>query len=563
MTCQGEPVGLTPKAFDTLQLLVERRGEVLSKEEMLESLWPGSFVEESNLSQNIYTLRKALGEQRAFIETLPRRGYRFVGPVREGSADAPAAAVPDSLAVLPFTALTDQPEDRYLGLGLADAVITRMTQLQRFVVRPTSAIRPWLERNDGPVAAGQALGVDAVLEGTLQRSGSDIRVTAQLVRVSDGVPLWAETFDGDDASVFELQDSISRRLAGSLVRHWTLQDEERLSRRESTAVPAAFQAYVKGRYYWNKRSGSALTKAIACFREALQHDPAYAAAFSGIADCYGLLPIHGSRPPWECFPQAREAAERALALEPSLAEAHTSRAYVHFFFDRDWSAAEEEFLRALELNSDYPTGYHWYSYYLSAMGRHDEAIDRARRALELDPSSLVINTDLALVYYFARRFEQAEAHASEALELDPAFSYGCFALAHTYQQQGRLDRAVDTFRQGVERSGGSTTMLASWAQALAAAGRQEEAHEVMARLEERGQRSYVDPFHRGLIELAFGHHDRALEQFRAACEDRSRFVVLLGVWPVSDALRQEPGWRDLLGKVGLPAEGAGGFDPEN
>jgi TolB-like protein/Tfp pilus assembly protein PilF len=560
------PVALTPKTFDLLALLAERAGELVTKDEILERIWPDTFVEEGNLTQTVYMLRRALGGEGGLgesVETVPRRGYRFTAPVRELTTEATpaggrghrtagsgAARPVASIAVLPFEPLAAGPDDEYLGLGMADAVITRLSNLRRLRVRPTSAVRHYTGRSRDAAAAGRELQVDSVLDGTLQRAGERIRVNVQLVDVREEAPLWAAQFDAMATDLFELQDSISRQLVAELSLKLSRREKERLTHR-STLDPAAYQAYIKGWYFWNKRTAEGLDKAVECFEEALGRDAAFAQAYAGLADCYLLMPLYANLPSTEAFPRANAAALRALDLDPTLAEAHTSLAYVRFFYDRDWTAAEASFRRAIALSPGYPTAHHWYAYYLAAMGRHQEAAERGRRALALDPLSLVINTDLGFVLYFARRYDEAVAQLRTALELDPGFAYGHFALGHTYLQVGRPEEAVGELRQAVELSAASTTMLAALGIAQAAAGRSGEARAVVAELERRAAERHVEAAHFAFLAAALGDRTRAIELLAKACDERSRFVVFLNVWPIYDPLRGEPGWRALLRRVGL------------
>jgi DNA-binding winged helix-turn-helix (wHTH) protein/tetratricopeptide (TPR) repeat protein len=563
------PVALTPKTFDLLALLAGRAGELVTKDEILERIWPDAFIEEGNLTQTVYMLRRALGGEGGLgesVETVPRRGYRFTAPVRELTAEATpaggrgrrpagsgAARPVASIAVLPFEPLAAGPDDEYLGLGMADAVITRLSNLRRLRVRPTSAVRDYTGRSHDAAAAARELQVDSVLDGTLQRAGERIRVNVQLVDVREEAPQWAAQFDAMATDLFELQDSISRQLVAELSLKLSRREKERLTHR-STLDPAAYQAYIKGWYFWNKRTADGLDKAVECFEEALGRDAAFAQAYAGLADCYLLMPLYANLPSTEAFPRANAAALRALDLDPTLAEAHTSLAYVRFFYDRDWAAAEASFRRAIALNPGYPTAHHWYAYYLAAMGRHEEAAERGRRALALDPLSLVINTDLGFVLYFARRYEEAVAQLRTALELDPGFAYGHFALGHTYLQLGRSEEAVGELRQAVELSGASTSMLAALGIAQAAAGRSGEARAVVAELERRAAERHVEAAHFAFLAAALGDRARAIELLAKACDERSRFVVFLNVWPIYDPLRGEPGWPALVRRVGLAAE---------
>ena len=549
------PLPLTPKAFDTLAALVQAPGQVLTKEELLARIWPDSFVEDGILSQNIYTLRKVLaaaGGASRYIETVPRRGYRFAGRVFERRPSEAAEGPITTLAILPFEAWTQSEEDAYLGLGLADALVSRMAELQRLTVRPTSLVRPYHGKPRDPVAVGRELKVDAVLDGTIQRSGRNLRLSVQLISVRDAAPLWATRFDVVVGDLFALEDTLSQQLAQELKLQLTHQERDRLTRRP-TRDPEAYQDYLRGRFFWNRRTGGGLGQAIDCFTRAIELDPAYAPALAGLADCYVLLPLYAGVAPRLAFPRAIAAAEKALAIDGSLAEAHTSLAYARLFYDRDLGTAEQEFKRALACDPAYPTAHQWNAFLLAARGRHDEAIACARMAHDLDPLSLVINSDLGLILYFARRYEEAIRQFRRTLELDPAFSYGHFGLGHALQQEGRLGEAVAELGRAAALAPESSAMLAAVGQAAAAAGDEGEARRILAELGERSVLGYVDASHFAFVHLGLGERELALDRLEEACEERSRFVALLATWPIFDSLRGEPRFARLLQQAGIAA----------
>jgi DNA-binding winged helix-turn-helix (wHTH) protein/TolB-like protein/Tfp pilus assembly protein PilF len=618
----AQAINLTPKAFDTLAVLVERRGELVEKDELLTLVWPGTFVEEATLTQNIYTLRKALAEAGGtlgYIETVPRRGYRFAVPVAEAplapvtvpvaledlsvievvEPSPPAAAAPEpaprspwrrglpvallgglalaswlgwqlldrapaesptapaaiirSVAVLPFEPLAPSGEaageDAFLGLGMADALIGRLSSLRQLVVRPTSAVRRYTGPNRDLEAIARELRVDAVLDGTFQRAGERLRVSVQLVGDAEA-PLWAAQYDTVETGLFEVQDSISQRLAEELRLEFTRQEWDRLSRHQ-TQSREAYEHYVRGRFFWNRRTQEGLARAIESFRAAIALDDGFALAYAGLADCYVLQPLFSSERPDAAFEAALENAEKALALDDKLAEAHTSRAYARFVYQRAYDQAEQGFRRAIEENPSYPTAHQWYAFLLAALGRHEEAIAHAQRAIELDPLSLVINADGGMVLLFARRSGEAQAQFQRALDLDPNFAYVRFGLGHALLQQGRFEDAVAELTRASELSGGNSAMRASLAYALALAGRRSEAAAIDRSLAARGLEEYVDPSHFAFIALGLGDKPKALAALGRAVDERSRFVAFLATWSVYDILRDEPGWGPLLSAAGL------------
>ncbi len=551
------PVALTPKAFDTLAALLQNPGEVLAKEDLLARVWPDAFVEEGILTQNIYTLRKALqeaGGARTYIETIPRRGYRFAGPVSErgerGGAPRPeAVARVASLAVLPFEPLAGNPDDAYLGLGLADSLITRLSNLRRIAVRPTSAVRRYLGVEREPAAVGRLLQVDAVLDGTIRRSGDWLRITVQLVNVRDDAPSWATQLNARSTDLFALEDSISQELAEELKLRLSPEERDRLTR-SATSHPEAYDAYLRGRYFWNRRTFEGLSKGIDLFRRAIELDPGFALAYAGLADCRVLLPLHGAVLPRDVFPQAIAAAERALEPDDSLAEAQTSLAYARFMYERRWEEAERGFRRALELSPGYATAHQWYSFLLAALCRHGEAIAQARQARALDPLSLVINADLGMVLCFARD-PAAEAQLRQTLELDPAFAYARWELGVALQQQGRLDEAITELRLASSMAPDNPVTQAVLGQALARAGQTGEARKILAILEERATREPVEASLFGFLWAGLGERDRAIDCLEEACDQGSRFVAFLATWSIYDPLRDHPRWPGLLRRAGL------------
>jgi DNA-binding winged helix-turn-helix (wHTH) protein/tetratricopeptide (TPR) repeat protein len=548
------PVALTPKAFETLAALLQHPGEVLAKEDLLARVWPDAFVEEGILTQNIYTLRKALqeaGGARTYIETIPRRGYRFSGPVsaRSGAPRPEPETRIASLAVLPFEPLAGNTDDAYLGLGLADALITRLSNLRRIAVRPTSAVRRYLGVEREPAEVGRLLQVDAVLDGTIRRSGDWLRITVQLVNVRDDAPSWATQLDARSTDLFALEDSISQELAEKLKLRLSPEERDRLTR-SATRHPEAYDAWLRGRYFWNRRTSEGLSKGIESFRRAIELDPGFALAYAGLADCRVLLPLHGAVLPRDVFPQAIAAAERALELDESLAEAHTSLAYARFMYERRWEEAERGFRRALELYPGYATAHQWYSFLLAALGRHGEAIAQARQARELDPLSLVINSDLGMVLCFARD-PAAEEQLRRTLELDPAFSYARWELGVALQQQGRLEEAVAELRLASSMAPDNPVTQAVLGQALARAGRTDEARRILAVLEERAAREPLEASLFGFLWAGLGEQDRAIDRLEEACDQGSRFVAFLATWSIYDPLRSHPRWPGLLRRAGL------------
>ncbi|MBX3276634.1 MAG: tetratricopeptide repeat protein [Acidobacteria bacterium] len=548
---RGRVVPLAPKVFEMLLVLVRNCGQVLSKDDLLDRVWPESIVEESNLTQSVYALRKALGARpdgESYIETIPRRGYRFAATVREIEQRDAGLGI-RSLGVLPFSSLGAGSEE-YLRLGVANALITRLSGIQQITVRPTSLMLKYIDRQDDLIIIGRELGVDSLLDGTIERAGDRIRVTVQLIGVADGAPLWAERFDEQFTNLLEVEDSISEQVTRALRIKLSGEEHRRMTRR-STENISAYQAYLKGRYFCERRAEDGLLKAIGFFEQAIAIDADFALAYSGLADAHFLLGVYRAHPPREVFPKAQAAAHYALALDPSLVEARSLLAYMRACYDWDWAGAEREFKQALALNPDYALARIWYSDYLSAVGRFDEALEEVQAALALDPLSLINNLNLALALYFARQYDQAIEQLERTLELDPHFALGHWSLGRAYRQQGRYDEAIEELRHAVALSGHSPLMVAALGRACAVAGRDGEARNILDSLREMALRRYVSPYDIATIHAGLGERDESFEWLDRAFEERSGRLFFLKVDPYWDGLRYEPQFKRLIARVGL------------
>jgi DNA-binding winged helix-turn-helix (wHTH) protein/TolB-like protein len=591
----GQSVNLAPRAFNMLLALIRRRGEVLAKDELMRELWPDSVVEENNLTVIISALRKALGEnpqQHRYIVTIPGRGYSFVAEVKEVGAmppetDTPVLAAPavtpyrlarftqfsdrrlawatlsvliltmvigavwlnwkspkpaieapvKTIAVLPFKNLSGQSGDEYLTLGLADTLITRLGNLRQVVTRPTSSVLKYA--NADPLAAGRELGVDALIDGRFQRLNDRIRMTIQLIRVSDGAPLWSEKFDEKFTDVFAVQDATAERVSQALALRLS-GEETRMLAKTRTVNPEAYQLYLRGRYFWNKRTEEGLKKGREYFAQATEKDPGYALAWAGLADSYNLLNTYSLSAPKDSFPKARAAAQKALAFDDTLAEAHTSLALAIMVYDRDAAGAEREYKRAIELNPNYPTAHQWYAEYLTTQGRFDEAAAEIRRARELDPLSLITNSVEGFVGYYARRYDQAAAQLQKILELDSDFWPARFILGGAYAAQGSHRLAIAELEKAQQLSGGNSGVIAELAWAYAAAGRQEDARRLLQELSQKAKTSYVSPYRLAAIHLALGETDAAITWLQKADAERTWEFLYLKVDPKFDSLRNHP-----------------------
>jgi TolB-like protein/DNA-binding winged helix-turn-helix (wHTH) protein/Tfp pilus assembly protein PilF len=483
---RGRKVRLERLPFQVLATLVEQPGLVVTREQLQRKLWASdTFVDfEAGLNTAIGKLREALGDSRAhsrFVETLPRRGYRFIGAVQRASNGKPltevgtpgAASPPTSaplvsrwrtvsaaglvvalvaaalgtwsvagrrqrlpqvvnpkriqtIAVLPFKSLTGA-NDPALELGLADALITKLSNSRELVVRPTASVLKYTAADGDPVAAGRELKVDSVLDGSVQRMDDRVRVTVPLLSVQDGSPLWGQEFDELWTQILTVQDSISERVVRALTIELTGDERERLTKRDTESLEA-YEAYLLGRYHWNRRNADGIQEARDYFERAIALDPGYALAYSGLADSYVMFPAVIGGQPRELFGKARAAALKATQIDDTAAEPHASLAFILVHYDFDWSGAEREFKRAFELNPNYATAHQWYgASYLSLIGKHAEAIAEAKRAQELDPLSPVISRDIGRAYYYAREYDHAiEQYRKPLNELRISCRYASF-----------------------------------------------------------------------------------------------------------------------------------------
>jgi DNA-binding winged helix-turn-helix (wHTH) protein/TolB-like protein/Tfp pilus assembly protein PilF len=593
----GETVPLTPRAYDTLLALVESRGRVLTKEELFQIVWKGAVVDENNLSQAISAVRKALGEGAngdRYVSTTPRRGYSFVAPVEEirddrrpmpqaaavplppavaaparapfrwrvpwialvllaaalgalwmvrGRADRQAEAPVRSLAVLPFRLLGAAGGNEHLGLALADAVITRLGYVRSLSVRPISAVLPFAEKD--PVSAGRALSVDAVLEGRIQESEGRLRVTVQLIAVRQGTPFWSGKFDVPRADLFSLEDSVSGDVAYALAPRLSTHEELRLARHHS-ARPEAYEAYLRGRYFWSRRSPKDLEAAVREFEAAIAADERFAPAWSGLADARVL---RGTDFPAE-FALARAAAEKALSLDPDLAEAHASLAMARFFGEWDFAGAEREFQRALSLAPGYATAHDWYAYWLVSAGRFDEAVAEIRSAREIDPTSLNMNRDVGHILLYARRFDEAAAQLKSVVRMDPSYPHVRLYLAAALLYASHLEEA-STEARALSAAGGDVEELQALIEARA--GRLEALRRYIPKLLHAADSGTAKPDTVASAYGWLGDKDQAFRWLERDFEAHDFYLVFLKVDPVFDPLRNDPRFGDLLRKIGLSA----------
>jgi DNA-binding winged helix-turn-helix (wHTH) protein/TolB-like protein/Tfp pilus assembly protein PilF len=448
-----------------------------------------------------------------------------------------------SIAVLPFKPISAEARDEFLELGIADNLITRLSNIEQVAVRPTSAVRKYATLELDPIAAGRELNAEAVLDGSVQRIDNRIRVTARLLRVDDGRALWAGEFNEQERDIFTLEDSISRSVALALAPRLAGTEKDRVAKRY-TQDPEAYELYEKGRYFWNKRTQDDLGKAIGYFNEAIARDPNYALAYSGLADSYALSALYTGLRSRDSLLEARSASEKALDIDPTLAQAQATRAYVKYYYEWDWAGAELEFKRAIEMNPNYATAHQWYGEYLFFMERFDESLAQLNRARELDPLSLVINTELGSPYFYMRQYDRAAGMYRKALDMDPNFRLAGYCVALCYGQQGMYNEAIAAL-------GGGRSVDAEVGYYFGVSGMRKEAHEMLDRLMQTYGEQYYSPYLISKVHVGLGEKDDAFAWLRKACENRDERIVMLKVDPDFDSLRSDLRFLELLRRVGL------------
>ena len=619
---RGKRVRLQDQPFQMLRVLLERHGDIVTRNELKQILWPAdTFVDfDDGLNTAARKIRDALGdsaEKPRFIETIPRHGYRFVGPLpdvrsavlpplpeqskespeqeRTGSGSSDSAVLTTqkvflshwrillagvtalavfsvalvlyrsnsakgakqppikSLAVLPLTNLSGDPKQEYLADGMTEALIGRLSEIHNLRVISRTSVTRFKDTHLSVSEIARALQVDAIVEGSVIRDGSRIRVHAQLIRAATDEHFWSETYDRELRDVLSLQSDVAKSIARKVEVTVTGEEHARLSSAH-TVDPEAYEAYLKGRYYWNKRTADSMPKAALYFEQAISKDPDYGAAYSGLADCNSGLAWHGFISPAEVLPKAYAAAQKAVEIDPQSAEAHASLALV-LDHKWDWAGAEVEFKRALELNPQYANAHHWYGDYLSIQGRHDEALVEAKRALELDPLNLMIGTWVGLRYYLARKYDSATEQSHNIVDLDPNFAAARLILGESYVQLGKHKEGLDELQKAADLSGDSPLYMAQVGVGLALAGERKEALRVIRELQDISSKHYVSPYGVAQIYAALNDKEQTYKWLDSAYRDHAVWMSYLAVDPVFDSIRSEDRFWDLLQRVGLPRVG--------
>jgi DNA-binding winged helix-turn-helix (wHTH) protein/TolB-like protein/Flp pilus assembly protein TadD len=619
----GEVVSLSPKAFDTLLILVKNSRHIVTKDVLMEELWGQTIVEEATLAQNISTLRKALGEGvngNQYIETVPKYGYRFVADVKEtcnhnttlpvegqkrsarvseavgarkearpikhtlahtngarregfskttvllvagltllcaialalayrrtGGKEPPVTGS-KTIAVLPFKPLSDLSRDETLEFGMAETLITKLSNIERLVVKSMGSVRKYAGLEQDPLAAGRELKVDFVLEGSVQKSEDRVRITARLLSTKDGQSIWADTFDENSLDVFRVQAVISEYMTQALDIKLSGDEKRRLVKRDTESAEA-YEAYLKGRLFWNKRTEEALKRGIEYFEQAIAKDSHYAQAFAGLADSYNALGTWGFLPPKEVFPKARQAAAKALEIDPRLGEARVAMAFATYLFDRNAVESERDFQQAIADHPNYATARQLYGICLVSSGRLDDAVREIKRAQESDPVALNIMASSGWIYVLGRQYDQAEIECRKALDLNANFHVAHKYLALAKMETGAYTEAISGFQKAYDLSGGTPYLLAELGHAYAMAGKRQEAERVLKELQSMAKRRYVPPYPIALIYMGLGKRDEAFAWLEKAYEERHPWLVQIKVDPRLDPLRTDPRFAELERRV--------------
>ena len=599
-----EMVPLTPKALEILLILVQNYGRVVEKDDLMKQVWPNTFVEEGNLTQNVSLIRKALGETASgaqFIETVPRRGYRFIAEVTEGvsqgnghatnghnttvvapalagfpakptgvnrrvaalvgsvaalvlivggftyfsrrgdAVESPTSASIQSIAVLPFVDDSAGKDMEFLDDEIAERLVNSLSKLPKLRVVPRSVMVNYKGQNIDPRQVGKELNVRAVVTGRVSRNGDRITVQADLIDLESVSQIWGHRYDRRLADMLLVQEEISRDIFENLRLKLNVEEQKQLE---------AYRLYLKGRNSWNKRTREALEEAIQYFQKAIETDSSYAEAYAGLADCYNMQVIYGVRQPKDAFPKAKEAATKALEIDSSLAEAHTSLAFTKFRWDRDRVEAEREFRLAIQYKPTYAPAHQWYSSYLVAYERFDEAIAEAKKAEELEPLSFNPSSHLAWILYLSGKLDESIAQSNKMLARDANFFPARRYLGLAYQQRGMHDKAIAEFQRGVQLSG-SPLMLALLGQSYAVGGKTAEARQVLADLKDLQNQRYVSAYTVAAIYTGLGEKDEAFKWLEKAFEERDVWLMNLKVDPVFAKLRSDVRYQNLLTRTSL------------
>jgi TolB-like protein len=546
---RGVKVRLQEQPLQILRLLLQHPGEVVTREELRQKIWPAdTFVDfEQGLYNAVKRLRDALkdsADKPRFIETLSRHGYRFIGTIDESVRKF------ESLAVLPLENLSRDPEQDYFAEGLTEALITTLAKIGKLRVASRTSIMQYKSVRRPLPEIARELGVDAIVEGTVLRAKDRVRITAQLIDAARESHLWAETYEQDLRDVLALQSELAKAIAREVQVQLT-PEEKTLLAQARPVNPEAYEAYLKGRYCWNRRTGDTLRKGAEYFQQAIEKDPTYAAACAGLADYFSSIGFWGFVPPENGCGKAKTLALRALEIDDRLAEAHASLGFALLNYDWDFLAAEESFQRAIQLNSRYATGHQWYGHCLCCMGRLDEGLAELEQALRLDPLSLHIKVNYTVFLWIAGQYDRALKQSQEAVALDPNFAGAWWAFALASQGKSMHEKTIMAFKKADDLNPGAFEFGLTAVYAIA--GKRGEALSNLAKWKELSKQRYVSAYWFAQAYTALQEKDEALCWFERAFKERSAWMTILKVDPWLDPLRSDPRFQDLLRRMNFPA----------
>jgi TolB-like protein/Tfp pilus assembly protein PilF len=550
----GTKIRLQEQPLQILQILLEHPGELVAREELRKRIWPSNtFVDfDHGINNAVKRLREALGDSADtphYIETVARRGYRFIGSL--AAVDPAPAAIP-SLAVLPLENLSRDPEQEYFSEGLTEALITALAKIGMLRVVSRTSIMQYKGVHKPLREIARELEVDFVVEGTVLRVGRRVRITAQLIHAPKETHLWAESYERDLRNVLALQSELAQAISQEVQVKLTPQERKHLAQTRAVE-PEAYEAYLKGRYHWNRRSGDGLGKATQHFQQAIASDPTYAAAYAGLADCVSILGWWGFVSPEHGCGKGKSLALKALEFDPNLPEAHTSFAWSTAYYDYDFPKCEREFRLAIELNPNYATARGWHGLTLSMIGGYEEALAEAKQAVRLDPASSIINGMLGLVYWFGGEYDASLDQYKKASDLDPAAFQLHWGVGISYLANRMYDAAIAEMETALQLTGRTPMSVALLAGAYAAAERGQEAEQLLSELAELSTVRYVSPYGISLIFAALKQTDKAVAQLEAGYRERAAWMVWMKRDPRLETLRSDPRFQDLLRRMNFPA----------
>lgn len=605
----GKQVSLTPKCFSLLVVLVENSGHVLEKEELLEKVWPNQFVEESNLSFNISALRRALGEnhdKHHFIETVPKKGFRFIAPVVEQKVEAspsfaekpPAEdltktviASPSgsgrwsnafilklagatllvgavivagyklwakrqvraepalrTIAVLPFKPLSNDSRDESLEIGMTETLITKLGNVRQIVVRPLGSVRKYGDAKQDPIQAGRELSAEAVLDGSIQKANDRVRVSVRLMNVQTGVAIWADQFDEEFTDIFKVQDSISERVMQSLTVKLTGDENNRIVKRYTNSSEA-YQLYLQGHYLWSRRTPENLLKSLERYERAIEKDPSFALAYIGMAETNLILLGSNQAPASEVIPKAISNVNKALELDPTLAEAHNTLAELKYQYEYDWVGAEKSFKQAIDLNPNAAFIHLAYGWFLMSLSRFEQAEVEMQTAQQLDPTSMVINRARGRLFYFSRQYDRAIEHYKKIIEVEPNVGTTHWSLARVYEMKQMYPEALEEdLKFGNEKM--PAGLAEEFRKILTTSGYVAVIEKSVALMEEKAKHEYVAPSIIAAGYARMGKKDKAFMWLEKAYAEHVP-LNQLKIDPMYDKLRDDARFKDLVRRINL------------